>query len=89
MTINEENQTQDQNPLNDITLPAEGADFLTPLVANTISATAYRAHSIKQEFEVKLTFTNISFPNISYDIFEFGILDDATTTKTRSYTPNF
>ncbi|WP_375240008.1 hypothetical protein [Aurantibacter sp.] len=71
LTIDEENQTTDNNPLNDITDPAAGADFLNPLVANTIPATAYIAHTINQEFEVKLTFSNISYTNIRYHIFEF------------------
>jgi hypothetical protein len=89
LTIDEENQTADNNPLNDITDPAAGADFLNPLVATTVPATAYIIHTISQEFEVKLTFSNIAFPNISYDIFEFGTLDNSSTSKTRTFTPTF
>lgn len=89
LTINEENDTQDNNPLNDITNPAAGADFLNPNVFTSVTATSYRVHNISQEFEVKLTFSNISFPTINYTIFEFGTLDDSRTTTSRDFTPTF
>jgi len=49
-TIDEEKEpTVDQNPVNDITNPAVGPDYLNALVAEGVPATAYRPHPITQE----------------------------------------
>ncbi|WP_417867748.1 hypothetical protein [Xanthomarina gelatinilytica] len=88
LTIDEENVSQDQNPSNDYTNP-NLADYLNPDVANPVPATAYRVHTITQTYEVTLTVQNISFPNLNQDTFDFGSLQNANTTSTRTVTPEF
>ncbi len=76
----EENLSQDQNPLNDILDPNVGPDYLNPNISNTVPATKYRTHTIKQTFEVSILVENISFTTLSQTKFDFGTLDDSSIT---------
>ncbi|WP_299781104.1 hypothetical protein [uncultured Formosa sp.] len=89
LTRDEENKTQDQNPANDITFSSVGADYLNPDVATTVSATAYRQHTIQQSYEVTTVLTNIQLPGVSQDVFYLGTLDDDDTETERYVTPDF
>lgn len=98
LTRDEENDTQDQNPLNDRTGQDEDdgvidnitpLDYLNPNISSIIPATAYRQHTIHQEFIVNVTLYNISLSTISLDEFDFGILDYNGTSKQRYITPDF
>lgn len=86
LTRNEENISQDQNPTNDVTTIGAGADFLNPLVSTNVPATAYRAHVIKQVFEVRIDLNNVQLPNITQQILYFGT---ETVNTDRTVTPNF
>lgn len=76
----EENLSQDQNPLNDILDPNVGPDYLNPNISNAVPATKYRTHTIKQTFEVSIMVENISFPTLSQTMIDFGTLDDNSFT---------
>jgi hypothetical protein len=87
LTINEEGvNTPNQNPADDITNNTVGADYLNVDVTNNVAATAYRAHTITQEFQVTLTLTNIVLSVLTQDEVDFGTL---TKTSTRTVTPTF
>ena len=88
LTIDEENLTQDENPANDFTNP-NFADYLNDQVATTVAATAYRAHEISQTFNVNVLVEDVSFQTLNQDTFDFGLLEDSRTTKTRNVTPDF
>jgi hypothetical protein len=88
LTINEENESQDQNPANDFTDPLI-ADYLNPVVANLIPATAYRTHIIDEIFTVELVVENIQFPTLNQDEFNFGKLINSALESTRLVTPDF
>ncbi|SDZ93983.1 hypothetical protein [Bizionia paragorgiae] len=89
LTRDEENTTQDQNPTNDITNNTVGPDYLNPMVATAVPATAYRVHSIKQKFVVTLNLENLTFDVVTQQFLDFGTLDDPSTNKTRTVTPTF
>ena len=90
LTRDEENQSQDQNPQNDITNGTLGiADYLNPEVATTISATAYRQHTINQTYNVSAQVRDISLSFLSQELLDFGILNDGITTNSRKETPPF
>jgi hypothetical protein len=88
LTIDEENINQDLNPSNDYTNP-NIADYLNPLVAITVTASAYRPHTIEQLYEVSLVVDSISFPTLNQSVFNFGYLVNPRTTSSRTVTPNF
>ncbi len=90
-TRDEENESQDQNPGNDVTNSDVGADYLNKDVANvdTPKATAYRNHTIIQTYTVTLTITDIALDLISIDEFDFGLLNDSSLSGSRTETPNF
>ncbi|SFZ94371.1 hypothetical protein SAMN05428642_104130 [Flaviramulus basaltis] len=91
LTRDEENDSSDNNPANDLT-NGEITDYLNPLVANTVPATAYREHTISKSYIVTLTLYNIDLGLISYDEFEFGVLEASaipTSSKSRKITPTF
>ena len=88
-TRDEENDSQDKNPANDITNSDVGADYLNPDVATTVTATAYRDHTITQTYIVTLTISNFDLTLISLDQFDFGILQDSKLSKTRKGAPVF
>jgi hypothetical protein len=89
-TRDEENLSQDQNPLNDILDPNVGPDYLNPDINSTVPATTYRAHTIKQSFEVSILVENISFSTLSQTMFDFGTLNDSSiTSSSRNPVPVF
>jgi len=89
LTRDEENISQDQNPANDLS-DGKIADYLNPqVVENNHPATKYREHSIYQTYLVTLTVSNFDLQIISLDVFDFGILEDGSLTKTRKQTPDF
>jgi len=84
-TRNEEFNTLDNNPTNDVTDNTVGPDYLNELVStNNNPPTEFREHSVNQTFIVKLVLEGIQFPNISYETFDFGTLVDPLTTSTRT-----
>ncbi|MGY0392268.1 hypothetical protein ACW5R3_06920 [Bizionia sp. KMM 8389] len=85
-TIEEENNTQDQNPANDYT-DSSIPDYLNPVYTFSIPATAYRTHTINQEFTVTTRVENIQFPTIKQDLFNLGSLSDSRLDSTRLITP--
>jgi len=82
-TIDEENASPDENPANDFTDPTI-ADYLNDLVNTSVPATAYRDHDVQQNFEVTMEITGLSLPNITYDTFDFGTLEDSRLTNERT-----
>lgn len=90
-TRDEENDSQDQNPANDITISEFGPDYLNKDVANlgAPAATAYRAHTITETYTVSLIVTNFDLNLISLDVYDFGTLEDGSTSTTRTETPDF
>ncbi|WP_405296967.1 hypothetical protein [Algibacter sp. Ld11] len=89
LTRDEENDSQDQRPNNDITNSDVGADYLNPAVATTVSATAYREHTIYETYVVTVTLQDISLSFLSQDSFDFGVLSDSSLTSSESITPDF
>ena len=88
LTRNEENETQDQNPTNDITDNTIGPDYLNDQISTEIPATAYRIHTIKQTFTITATVTDFSFPDLTQDVLDFGKLSPSPTSQ-RTITPDF
>lgn len=88
LTIDEENLIQDENPANDFTNP-DVADYLNADVAETVPATAYREHTIYQEFEVSIEINDVSFPTITQEFFNFGTLENTNLSTERNITPDF
>ena len=89
LTRDEENYSQDQNPANDVTNSEIGADYLNPQVFSSVPATAYREHSIFETYVITMIINNISLPNISQDVFNFGKLTDNALSTSRKFTPEF
>lgn len=90
-TRDEESDSQDLNPANDRTNSDIGPDYLNAAVAdNTVpKATAFRNHTIQQEFEVTVTVFDISLSILSQDELDFGFLSDDGLTSTRQGEPVF
>ena len=88
LTRDEENDSEDQNPTNDITNNSIGPDYLNSEVNNTIPATAYRIHTISQSFNVQLQLSNINIGILSQDTMDFGSLEGGSSTS-RQITPTF
>ena len=86
LTRDEENVSQDNNPLNDVLDPNIGADYLNPDVNSTVPATAYRTHTIQQEFIISITVENIQIPNLTQQSLDFGEL---VVTDSRTGLPIF
>lgn len=89
LTRDEENNSQDENPTNDVTNNEVGADYLNAEIATTVTATAYREHKITQTYEVSMFVENIDLEIIAQDVFDFGTLSDSATSSTREVTPDF
>lgn len=77
----EENLSQDQNPLNDILDPNVGPDYLNPNINNTVPATKYKIHTIIQTYEVSIVVGNIAFPTVSQTMLNFGTLNNSSVTS--------
>ncbi|WP_034044834.1 hypothetical protein [Wocania ichthyoenteri] len=90
-TRDEETNTQDQNPINDVTNNDIGADYLNKDVANTDTppATVYRKHTISQTYIVILNLKGIDIEILSQDELDFGELSNSKTKGTRTVTPAF
>lgn len=80
-TRDEENVSQDKNPLNDILDPNVGPDYLNPAIKSSVPATGYRSHTIKQTFEISILVENIAFPSLSQTKLDFGFLNDGSITN--------
>ncbi|MFD0836534.1 hypothetical protein ACFQ0I_12215 [Mariniflexile aquimaris] len=89
LTRDEENESQDQNPSNDITNSLIGADYLNPAIATKVTATKYREHTIYQTYVVTLTVSNFDLQIISLDVFDFGTLENSALSTSRKLTPTF
>jgi len=86
----EENLSQDQNPLNDILDPNVGPDYLNPEISNTIPATKYKVHTIIQSYEISVLLENLAFPTLYQTTLDFGALNNsAITSGTRNPETNF
>ncbi|MEW4922708.1 hypothetical protein [Algibacter sp. 2305UL17-15] len=90
LTRDEENNTQNQNPLDDITNPDVGADYLNPAVKTETPATAYKEHSISQTYTVNMVVEDISLDFLLQEELNFGFLTGLSElTNTRKVTPVF
>jgi len=87
-TRDEENETEDQDPTNDITDNTIGPDYLNDQVSETVVATAFREHTIKQTFTITVEISDFSFPNLNQDYLDFGSLSPSPTTE-RTLIPDF
>lgn len=88
LTRDEENQSPDENPTNDISLNGI-PDYLNPEVTTTVSATAFRVHTIYKTYLVELKITGISLEILSQDEFDFGVLENEAISTDREVTPDF
>ena len=93
-TRDEENESQDQNPTNDISNSEIGPDYLNPEAANVNGpkATKYRANTYTQEFQVLLTVSQFDLTIISLDFLNFGVLESSaipSSYKSVTKTPAF
>jgi len=82
LTRDEESINQDNNPLNDVTDPNVGADFLNPMVVEMVPAVGYRDHEIQQVYTITISVINIQIPNLTQDELDFGFLNDTSITNT-------
>ena len=91
LTRDEENSNVNLNPTDDITDPNSGvADYLNDQVSTTVTATAFRVHTIRMTYTISATVTNISLPSITQQTLDFGTLEDSSVTSdTRTGTPIF
>ena len=87
-TRDEENETINQNPTDDITDNSIGADYLNDQVSETITATAFREHTIEQTFTITATITDFELYPLTQSEYAFGTLDP-TPTSERTLTPDF
>lgn len=93
LTRDEESLIPDLNPANDVTDntpdPITGnttPDYLNDQVIATATdlVTAYRQHTIRQIFTVRINIINLSIPQLNQDFLNFGMLNDPSiTAKTR------
>lgn len=88
LTRDEENETQDQDPTNDIASGQTIADYLNFDIDSTVPATAYREHTIKQEFTIKVQLSNFILSPLTQTLLEYGTLTPKPTGE-RLVTPDF
>lgn len=91
-TIDEENDTQDQDPTNDKTDVdnPDVPDYLNANIVSEVTATAYRAHTIHQVYEIIVSLSDVSLSTIYYENLYFGSFDEVSLPeKTRTETPEF
>ena len=89
-TRDEESINADNNPLNDVTEPDNGADYLNDMISIEVTATAFIAHPIIQTYTISILVNNIQLPNLTQDDLDFGTLDDTSITNdSRSGEPIF
>lgn len=88
LTRDEENLSQDNNPLNDITSDSASiADFLNPQVNTSVPAISYRQHTIIRSFEIVINVAGINLENLVQDQLFFGTYSVPSTNI--SVTPEF
>lgn len=87
-TRNEESVDQDENPTNDIRDVNVGPDYLNPDVALDVPAVAYRSHTIRQTYSIRLFIEGVDLEIINTD-FDFGSLENSATSSSRTETPDF
>ena len=87
LTRDEENDTQNQNPKDDITNSTAGADYLNKDVKTSVPATAFKSHSYSQSYKITV-YIDISLSIISQENYYFGALDNAQS-KNITVTPAF
>lgn len=88
-TRDEETETINQDPTDDITDNSFGADYLNDQVAVEVLASAFREHTIKQIFTVSAKVYNFNLEGLlSQDEYDFGTLNP-TPTQNRFETPDF
>lgn len=88
-TRDEENDSVDQDPTNDITeINATVADYLNPNVTTTVPATLFREHVYQETLELKITTTKLTLEELRQDSFYFGTLTNAPV-KTFTVLPDF
>lgn len=89
-TRDEESIDPDNNPLNDVTNPDIGADYLNDEVMISVPATAFIEHPIQQTYTISIFVENIQIPNLTQDELDFGTLNDSNiTSDTRTGEPIF
>lgn len=89
LTRDEENESVDQDPTNDITDNTIGSDYLNEQISETVTATAYREHTIKQTFTITVTVYDFELTGLlSQDEYDFGTLSP-DETNSRTLTPEF
>lgn len=70
----------EHNPSLSVTNSTLGPDYLNSTVALSTLETVYRAHKIQQKFVIKIVINNLSIPQLSQDVLDFGILNDPSIT---------
>ncbi len=89
-TRDEESINSKNNPLDDVTNPDIGADYLNDEVMISVPATAFIEHPIQQTFTISIFVENIQIPNLTQDELDFGTLNDTNiTSNTRIGEPIF
>jgi len=88
LTRDEENETQDQNPTNDIATGETIPDYLNINIDSSVPATAYREHAIEQEFTIKVQLSNFILAPLTQTLLEYGTLTPQPTAE-RTVTPDF
>lgn len=89
-TINEESVNQNNSPTDDIRDINSGlADYLNPMISESVSPLGYREHTIKQTYTIRLLIKNVDLDIINTDI-DFGSLKPNSAIPTeRKETPTF
>ena len=87
-TRDEENESINQDPTDDITDNTVGADYLNDQVSETVTATAYREHTIEQTFTITAIIENFTLSPLTQTEIDFGTLSPSET-QNRYTTPDF
>lgn len=85
-TRDEENESQDQDPTNDIATGQTIPDYLNTAINSSVPATAYREHTVQQEFSIKVELSNFILAPLSQDVLNYGTLTPKPTRE-RTVTP--
>ncbi|WP_223552265.1 hypothetical protein [Aestuariivivens sp. NBU2969] len=88
LTRDEESVDQNENPRDDVRDPDVGADYLNKDVSESVPAVAYREHTIYQTYTITLLIKSVNLEVITQN-FDFGTLQDSSTSGTRQLTPAF
>ena len=90
LTRDEENDSIDQNPSNDISNINFGPDYLNPEINSQIPATSYRVHRISQDYRIEINVQNIKLPTLTQENYYFGRLNSSNAVPAERYiTPDF